>query len=71
MSLPRFSVNRPIAVLMATLAVCTFGWLAAQRLPVELLPDLSYPTVTVQTEYPDAAPVYPARPPRADGVGAR
>src|SRR5687767_3331018 len=57
MSLPRFSVNRPITVLMATLAVCTFGWLAAKRLPVELLPDLSYPTVTVQTEYPDAAPV--------------
>jgi HAE1 family hydrophobic/amphiphilic exporter-1 len=57
MSLPKFSVERPIAVLMATLAICTFGWLAAKRLPVELLPDLSYPAVTVQTEYPDAAPV--------------
>ncbi|MDX1632049.1 MAG: efflux RND transporter permease subunit, partial [Thermoanaerobaculia bacterium] len=41
---------------MATAAVSTFGFLAAQRLPVELLPDLSYPTLTVQTEYPDAAP---------------
>ncbi len=54
--LPRFAVNRPVTVLMATLAVSTFGLLAVQNLPVDLLPDLSYPTLTVQTEYPDAAP---------------
>ncbi len=54
--LPRFAVNRPITVLMATLAVSTFGLLAVQNLPVDLLPDLSYPTLTIQTEYPDAAP---------------
>jgi len=41
---------------MATLAVTTFGLLAVQNLPVDLLPDLSYPTLTIQTEYPDAAP---------------
>ena len=41
---------------MATLAVSTFGLLAVQNLPVDLLPDLSYPTLTIQTEYPDAAP---------------
>ena len=54
--LPRFAVNRPVTVLMATLAVSTFGLLAVQNLPVDLLPDLSYPTLTIQTEYPDAAP---------------
>jgi HAE1 family hydrophobic/amphiphilic exporter-1 len=42
---------------MATLAVGIFGFVAARNLPVELLPDLSYPTLTVQTVYPDAAPV--------------
>jgi HAE1 family hydrophobic/amphiphilic exporter-1 len=42
---------------MATLAVGIFGWIAARQLPIELLPDLSYPTLTIQTEYPDAAPV--------------
>jgi HAE1 family hydrophobic/amphiphilic exporter-1 len=56
MSLASGSVNRPITVLMATIAVSTFGFLAAKRLPIELLPDLSYPTLTIQTEYPDAAP---------------
>jgi HAE1 family hydrophobic/amphiphilic exporter-1 len=54
--MPRFAVNRPVTVLMATLAVSTFGLLAVQNLPVDLLPDLSYPTLTIQTEYPDAAP---------------
>ena len=54
--LPRFAVNRPITVLMVTLAVTTFGLIAVQNLPVDLLPDLSYPTLTIQTEYPDAAP---------------
>ena len=55
-TMPRFAVNRPVTVLMATLAVTTFGLLAVQNLPVDLLPDLSYPTLTIQTEYPDAAP---------------
>jgi HAE1 family hydrophobic/amphiphilic exporter-1 len=54
--LPRFAVNRPVTVLMATLAVSTFGLLAVHNLPVDLLPDLSYPTLTIQTVYPDAAP---------------
>ena len=56
MSLARGSVNRPVTVLMATIAISTFGFLAAKRLPIELLPDLAYPTLTIQTEYPDAAP---------------
>ncbi|MFQ5768059.1 MAG: efflux RND transporter permease subunit, partial [Acidobacteriota bacterium] len=57
MSLPAACARRPIAVMMVTLAVCTFGWLAVRRLAVNLLPDLSYPTLTIQTVYPDAAPV--------------
>jgi HAE1 family hydrophobic/amphiphilic exporter-1 len=42
---------------MATAAVVIFGFLSAVQLPVELLPDLAYPSITVQTRYPDAAPV--------------
>ena len=49
-------VRRPVTVLTLVLAVAVFGTLAAERLPSELLPDLSYPTLTVQTTYPDAAP---------------
>ena len=42
---------------MATTAVAVFGYLALRELPVALLPDLSYPTLTVQTTYPDASPL--------------
>jgi HAE1 family hydrophobic/amphiphilic exporter-1 len=42
---------------MATCAVTVFGALAVQRLPVDLLPDLSYPTLTVQSTWADASPV--------------
>jgi len=54
---PEFSVDRPITVLMATLAVAIFGFISWGNLPIELLPDLSYPSLTVQTEYEDAAPI--------------
>ncbi|MGD8377194.1 MAG: efflux RND transporter permease subunit, partial [Acidobacteriota bacterium] len=57
LSLPALSVRRPITTLMGALAVAIFGVLSAMRLPVDLLPDLSYPTLTIQTVYPDAAPV--------------
>ena len=55
-SLPEFSVRRPVTVFVATLAMTIFGIIASRQLAVELLPDLSYPTLTIQTEYSDAAP---------------
>ena len=57
MSVPERSVARPVTVLVAVLAVTLFGTIAARRLPVDLLPDIAYPTITVQTEYEDAAPL--------------
>src|SRR5437867_2991158 len=41
---------------MATLGVVLFGLVAASRLSVDLLPDISYPSLTVRTDLPDAAP---------------
>lgn len=57
MNLPELSVKRPITVLMAIIAIAVFGFISAEKLSVELLPNLSYPTLTIQTVYPDAAPV--------------
>ena len=56
MSLPEASVRRPVAIFVTTIALVVFGALSVSNLRVELLPDLSYPTLTVQTVYPDAAP---------------
>jgi len=55
-ALPDLAVRRPVTILMGTIAVAVFGFLSIGGLPVELLPDVSYPTLTIQTEYPDAAP---------------
>ncbi|TDI49718.1 MAG: efflux RND transporter permease subunit [Acidobacteria bacterium] len=56
-TLPEFSVRRPVTVFVTMVTIGIFGWLTARQLPIELLPDLAYPTLTVQTVYPDAAPV--------------
>jgi len=50
------SVRRPVSVIMAAIAAVAFGWVALQRLSLELLPDISYPSLVVQTEFPDTAP---------------
>ncbi|MEE8164215.1 MAG: efflux RND transporter permease subunit, partial [Myxococcota bacterium] len=54
--LQSFSTSRPVAVLMVFLAAIVFGALSYRRLPLTLMPELSYPTLTVRTEYPGAAP---------------
>jgi len=42
---------------MIFLATVVFGFVALGRLHLKLLPEISYPSLTVQTEYPDAAPI--------------
>jgi len=56
MNLVDGSLKRPVTVSMATLAVVLFGAVALSRLGVELLPNISYPSLTVRTDLPDAAP---------------
>src|SRR5687768_18582952 len=41
---------------MTTIAVVLFGLVAFQRLPINLLPDLSYPSLTIETKFAGAAP---------------
>ncbi|HHN75195.1 MAG TPA: AcrB/AcrD/AcrF family protein [Acidobacteria bacterium] len=50
------TVNRPVAILMVTLAVMIFGLFSYRLLPLELMPDISYPSLTVRTQYEGAAP---------------
>lgn len=48
--------DRPVANLVVFLALVVFGYFSLQQLPVELMPELTYPTLTVRTEYPGTAP---------------
>ncbi len=54
--LSSFTTSRPVAVLMVFLAAVVFGFFSYERLAITLMPELSYPTLTVRTEYPGSAP---------------
>jgi len=41
---------------MVVIGVCVFGWISYQQLPLNLMPDISYPSLTVRTEYAGTAP---------------
>ncbi len=56
MSLVHFSTRRPVSVFIFAVAAVVFGWVAFDRLAVDLLPDITYPSVTVRTELEGAAP---------------
>ena len=50
------SIRRRVTVSMFTIAVLLFGFVSFSRLKINLLPELSFPTLTIRTEYPGAAP---------------
>ncbi len=56
MSIVDTAIRRPVTVWMFTFAVMLFGLVGLSRLAVNLLPELSYPTLTVRTDYTGAAP---------------
>ena len=57
MQLIDFAIRRRVTVIMCTVAIALFGLVSLSRLNLNLLPDLSYPTLTIRTELPGAAPL--------------
>lgn len=55
-NLVEFATRRRVTIAMMTLTLVLFGLISLSSLKVELLPDLSYPTLTVRTDYEGAAP---------------
>ncbi len=47
-----FAIRRRVTVIMCTVAIALFGVVSLSRLKLNLLPDLSYPTLTIRTELP-------------------
>lgn len=56
MKIVKFSINRPVTVFMFTVAAIIFGFISYSKLNLNLLPKISYPTLTIKTEYPGTAP---------------
>lgn len=56
MSIAKFAVTRPVAVIMRIAALVLLGIVCLLRLSVDLLPNVSMPVVSVVTEWPNVAP---------------
>ncbi len=49
-------VGRPVTIIMFFIATAIFGIISFSKLPVNLLPNIKYPSLTVWTEYPGNSP---------------
>ncbi|MEX1302236.1 MAG: efflux RND transporter permease subunit [Desulfotignum sp.] len=56
MTLPEFSVQRPIFVSMIFLMVLVIGAVALSRLQIDMLPAVEMPTLSIRTEFSGASP---------------
>jgi CzcA family heavy metal efflux pump len=56
MNLARFALRNPITILMAVLGSIILGGISFSKLPVDMFPEISYPSITVGTFYPGANP---------------
>jgi HAE1 family hydrophobic/amphiphilic exporter-1 len=56
MSIPNIAIHRPVTITMITVVILMIGTISFMRLPVDLMPDTEYPTLTVRTDYPGVGP---------------
>ena len=56
MNLPRFAVRHPILVVMVSLIVIILGVISLSRLPIDLMPDITLPRLSIYTDYENASP---------------
>ena len=54
-------IKRPVMTMMLTMCIVVFGILGFQRLPVNDLPAVDFPVITVNVNYPGASPTTMAR----------
>jgi len=56
MSIAKFAVTRPVTVVMRIAAFLLLGIVCLLRLPVDLLPKVTLPTIGITTQWPNVAP---------------
>jgi hydrophobic/amphiphilic exporter-1 (mainly G- bacteria), HAE1 family len=56
MNISAFTTQRPIFTIMVTLIIILIGVVSMSRLPIDLLPEISYPALSINTSYGNAAP---------------
>ncbi len=56
MKIAKTAINRPVAVTVLSIVVAVLGAIAVLHMPVDLLPSVEYPRLTVETTYPSSSP---------------
>jgi hydrophobic/amphiphilic exporter-1 (mainly G- bacteria), HAE1 family len=56
MSIPRLAIHRPVTMFMISAVIVLLGVISLTRLPVDLLPDITAPTITVRVNYVGVGP---------------
>lgn len=56
MNLIKACVDNPVKVTVAVLLVVMYGGLAAYRMPMQLIPEVQTPSLTIETRWPGASP---------------
>ncbi len=57
MSIPRLAIQRPVTMFMLAGVIMLIGWISFTRLPVDLMPDVSFPSITVRVGYAGVGPL--------------
>ena len=56
MNVIRFSIEKPVSVIVGIILVVLFGWIGLQRMPYQLSPTVIEAEITVTTVWPGATP---------------
>ncbi len=56
MSIPRIAIQRPVTMFMMSAVIVLLGAISLMRLPVDLMPDVSYPSLTIRVGYAGVGP---------------
>jgi HAE1 family hydrophobic/amphiphilic exporter-1 len=56
MFLSNLSIKRPVVATVMILALVTLGLFSWRRLPIDMMPDVEIPVLSIVTEYPGASP---------------
>jgi HAE1 family hydrophobic/amphiphilic exporter-1 len=56
MNIGKFSVARPVAVIMRITALVLLGFICLQRIPIDLLPRIEIPSISASVSWPNTPP---------------
>ena len=57
MSIPRIAIHRPVTMFMIAGVIILLGVMSLARLPVDLMPDVEFPSISIRVGYPGVGPL--------------